>query len=155
MTVMATTEHVTPVAGGKVHLPHPVFDLHPLCANYGPVGARTRYRTTDAEVTCTHCREQLRRRELAAARQAETEQAAETDCAQAPAEMTTAGICRALLALDKPQISANESINRAVLLTELNGRRRTTFDRAVNAWMEGGDTSCMATAVARAMLATL
>ena len=58
------TKNVTPTTGGKVHLPSLTFDFQPLCNTYGPAGARTRYRVTDAEVTCKPCAEQLRRREL-------------------------------------------------------------------------------------------
>ncbi|MDL4812765.1 hypothetical protein [Actinomadura opuntiae] len=66
-----TEQNVTPVGGGEVHLPHPAFENWPLCRTYGSNRVQTRFRPTDAAVTCAHCLEQLRRREIAARRAAE------------------------------------------------------------------------------------
>ncbi|MEY9937330.1 hypothetical protein [Streptacidiphilus sp. MAP5-3] len=54
--------HVTPFAGGKVHLDTPGlrYDF-PLCRTGAMTNSGTKYRQTDAPVDCVHCTEQLRR----------------------------------------------------------------------------------------------
>jgi hypothetical protein len=63
--------HVTPFAGGKVHLELPgLGDDHPfpLCRTGAMTNSGAKYRFTDAPVDCANCTEQLRRRALRAAR---------------------------------------------------------------------------------------
>lgn len=64
MTTMTAAQNVTPITGGKVHLPNlHVQDVFPDC-RMGRNMARTRFVFTDAPVDCENCLEQLRLRAL-------------------------------------------------------------------------------------------